>query len=148
MSKGRKLLGLGVLIVPAPALASPDVSKDEVAQIEAAAVAADQATAAAAARGSVIYAFLDGKPYKIEADKVPEPATREQLGAWIGATGPLTGPDGRPACGNVMSKAQDPCVVARASSIAAREQAIQAKVAADVAKAKQRLAAQTRRAKK
>lgn len=148
MSKGRKLLGLGVLILPVPALASPEVGKDEVAQIEAAAKAKDQAAADAAARGAVIYAFLDGKPYRVEADKVPAAATREEIGAWFGHTGPLTGPDGRPACGNVMSKAQDPCVVARRAAIAEREKAIADQVAADVAKAKQRVAAKSRRVKK
>lgn len=141
MSKGRKLLGLGALLLPTPALASPEVSKDELAQIEGQARMEDQAAANTAARGSVIYALIAGKAYKIEADKVPEPVSRAEAGAWFGATGPLTSADGRPACGNVMSKAPDSCREAEQAAIAAREQAIQERIAADVRKAKQRLAA-------
>jgi hypothetical protein len=148
MSKGGKLLGLGVLLVPVPALAGPELSKDEIAQIEYNAKYSDEAAAKAKARGSVVYALIDNKPYKIEADKAPVSVSREAFGTWLGETGPLVDASGRPACGNVMSKAPDKCVTARATAIAAREAAIAEQVAADVAAAKQRLAAQSRRAKK
>jgi hypothetical protein len=148
MSKGRKLLGLGALFIPVPALASPDVSKDEIASIESNAKYADEAAAKAKAQGPVIYALIDGRPYKIEADKAPVAVTRTEFGTWLGETGPLLDAGGRPACGNVMSKAPDKCSTARSAAIEAREKAIAQQVATDVAKAKQRLAAQSRRGKK
>ena len=117
MSHGTKLLALGVLILPTAALADP--ARDA---IEATARAEDQAKADATARGPVIYAD------KLQADKLPKAVSQEEFGRWIGLTGPLTGVDGRPACGNVMTKAPSDCQEARWQAIAAREQAITAVV--------------------
>lgn len=129
MYKARKLLFVAALVAPASsAFADPTAdAQRQVAQDE------DEAHAAEAARGPAIYAMIDRTPYRIEVGKAPEAVSIEEYGRWIGATQPLTGANGRPACGNVLSKGPSPCDAARLEVVTARRGQIEAKVAKAVA---------------
>jgi hypothetical protein len=64
---------------------------------------------------------LENEPYMVRAASAPVRITWQEYGRFLGETGPLVGPDGRPGCGNTLGKAASTCEPARAKALEARK---------------------------
>jgi len=74
------------------------------------------------ARGIAVV-LIDNTPYLVTPGVAPTPITAAELGRYLGETQPLVGPDGRPGCGNILSKGPTGCDEAQQKALAARLQA-------------------------
>lgn len=64
--------------------------------------------------------LLGGQPYIVVADQAPVPIAYAEYGRFLGETQPLVGPDGRPGCGNIITKGDSSCAAARTNALAKR----------------------------
>jgi hypothetical protein len=100
--QARKILGLAAILVPAIAAAEPKIP----------------AHWADATHLGVVK--IDETAYLVAPGEKPVVMSRAEYGRYLGETQPLIGPDGRPGCGNVATKAPDHCNMARATALAER----------------------------
>jgi hypothetical protein len=97
--------------------------------------------------------LLGKRPFVVRADAAPVPISAAEFGRYLGETQPLTGPDGRPGCGNILVKGPTGCEQAQLQAVtarvraaqvdapsAARENAVALRIAARIERAKQLLA--------
>jgi hypothetical protein len=85
--------------------------------------------------------LIDNTPYLVTPGTAPMAISTAEFGRYLGETQPLVGPDGRPGCGNILSKGPTGCDEAQQKALAARVQA----AAAD-AKVAERESAYSKRA--
>jgi hypothetical protein len=107
MKKPRKILSLVTTLAATTtaAMASPDTPR----------VPARWADAPNAA-----VVLLGNTPYLVTPGVAPVPVPAAELGRYLGETQPLVGPDGRPGCGNILSKGPTGCEDAQTKAVAAR----------------------------
>lgn len=77
------------------------------------------------ARGITVV-MIDRTPYLVTPGEAPTPISYAELGRYLGETQPLVGPDGRPGCGNILTKGPSGCEEAQREALAARVQAAHA----------------------
>jgi len=70
--------------------------------------------------------LLGGQPYIVVADQAPVAVAYAEYGRFLGETQPLVGPDGRPGCGNIVTKGDSSCAAARTDALAKRMKASKA----------------------
>src|SRR5262245_52706324 len=72
---------------------------------------------------SATVVMLGHMPYLIRVDQAPVPISPSEYGRYLGETQPLTGPDGRPGCGNILTKGPSGCDEAQLAAVTARVRA-------------------------
>ena len=111
MTKPRSILSLATSATLATSVAAASPTKLPIKWTEA--------------RGITVV-LLDRTPYLVTPNEAPTPISYAEFGRYLGETQPLVGPDGRPGCGNVVTKGPSGCEEAQRAALAARVKAAQA----------------------